>query len=101
LTGLSWQHGFQYGTAAALIAAGLLYYVHKLGASGANDPPPVVLTILHSLAVTAGLIFLLASGKLQTPKGDWPANYIFLFGGFAIVGLCYFAYITQTRRPSP
>jgi hypothetical protein len=101
LTGVSWQHGFQYGTAAALIAAGLLYYVHKLGASGANDPPPVVLTILHSLAVTAGLIFLLASGKLQTAKGDWPANYIFLFGGFAIVGLCYFAYITQTRRPSP
>lgn len=98
LTDIRWQHGFQYGTGAALIAAALLYYVQRLGAGGDNTPPAPALNILHGLAVSAGLVFLIGSNKLATPKGDWPANYIFLFGGLAIVGLCYFAFITQVRR---
>jgi hypothetical protein len=97
LSTVRWQHGFQYGSAAALIAGGFLYYVHRMG-SGVNGTVPAPrLTILHGLAVTAGLIFLLASGKLQSMKGDWPANYIFLFGGLALVGVCYFAFVTQRR----
>lgn len=97
LTSVRWQHGFQYGTGAALIAAALLYYVHRMGSDATSTPPSIGLTILHALAVTAGLVFLIGSDKLATPKGDWPANYIFLFGGLAIIGLCYFAFITQIR----
>ncbi|MCU0605797.1 MAG: hypothetical protein MUC33_24445 [Desulfobacterales bacterium] len=97
LSTVRWQHGFQYGSAAALIAAGFLYYVHRMGSDGNETAPAPRLTILHGLAVTAGLIFLLTSGKLQSMKGDWPANYIFLFGGLALVGVCYFAFVTQRR----
>jgi hypothetical protein len=97
LSTVRWQHGFQYGSAAALIAAGFLYYVHRMGSDGTGTAPAPRLTILHGLAVTAGLIFLLTSGKLQSMKGDWPANYIFLFGGLALVGVCYFAFVTQRR----
>lgn len=97
LTDIRWQHGFQYGAGAALFAAGLLYYVHRLGADRDKTPPPPALNIMHALAVSAGLVFLIGSNKLTTVKGDWPANYIFLFGGLALVGLCYFAFITQFR----
>ena len=97
LTDVRWQHGWQYGTAAALISAGLLLYVRRLGDADTGTPPAPALTILHGLAVTAGLGFLLTAGKLTSSKGDWPANYIFLFGGLAIAGLCYIAFITQRR----
>ena len=97
LSTVRWQHGFQYGIAAALIAGGFLYYVHRMGSDGTGTAPAPRLTILHGLAVTAGLIFLLSSGKLQSMKGDWPANYIFLFGGLALVTVCYFAFVTQRR----
>ena len=97
LTDVQWQHGLQYATGASLIAASLLYYVHRLGDDPNGTPPSPALTVLHGLAVTAGLVFLFAAGKLETTKGDWPANYIFLFGGLAVAGLCYFAFITQKR----
>jgi hypothetical protein len=97
LTDVRWQHGFQYGTAAAILAGIFLYYVHRLGPDDTESVPALRLTVLHGLAVTAGLVFLFAADKLATPKGDWPANYIFLFGGLAIVGLCYMAFVTQMR----
>lgn len=97
LTDVTWQHGWQYGTAAALIAAGLLYYVRSMGDADSGTPPPMILTILHGLAVLGGLAYLIMGGKLLTPKGDWPASYIFLFGGIAIVSICYIAFITQWR----
>lgn len=96
LSGVYWRHGFQYGTAAALIAGGLLYYVHRLGAGGRTAPPARVLTVLHGAAVAGGLAFLLSSGKLASLRGDWPANSIFLFGGLTLLGLCFLAYRTQS-----
>lgn len=99
-TEVRWQHGFQYGTAAALIAGGFLYYVHRLGNDPSAEPPAPALTLLHGGAVVVGLVFLISAGKLESAKGDWPANYIFLFGGLAIAGLCYMAFMTQRRlRP--
>lgn len=97
LTPVRWQHGFQYASAATLIAAGLLYYVHRMGGDQTGTPPAPILTVLHGLAVSAGLVFLLSSGKLQSIKGDWPANYIFLFGALSLMGVCYFSFITQRR----
>lgn len=95
LTGVTWRHGFQYGTAATLIAGALLFYVHRMGEPGRDVPPSRALTLLHATAVIGGLAFLLMSGKLATMRGDWPANYIFLFGGLALLGLCTIAYRTQ------
>lgn len=97
LTDVRWQHGLQYGTGAALLAAAFLYYVYKMGTDGANTPPAAWLTAAHGLAITTGLAFLIGAGKLASAKGDWPANYIFLFGGLALVGLCYLAFRTQVR----
>jgi len=97
LTDVRWQHGLQYGTGAALLAAAFLYYVYKMGTDGANTPPAAWLTAAHGLAITTGLAFLIGGGKLASAKGDWPANYIFLFGGLALIGLCYLAFRTQVR----
>lgn len=97
LTDVRWQHGWQYGTAATLIACALLYYVRHLGDGDNGTPPPIALTLLHGLAVLGGVAFLILTGKLLTPKGDWPANIIFLFGGIAVFSVCYVAFITQWR----
>jgi hypothetical protein len=101
LSDVTWRHGFQYGTAAALISAGLLFYVHRMGSPGHDVPPTRTLTLLHALAVLGGLAFLVMSGKLASLRGDWPANYIFLFGGLALVGLCIIAYRTQRILEGP
>jgi len=97
LTDVRWQHGWQYGTAATLFAVGLLYYVRQMGDGDNGTPPPMALTILHGLAVIGGLVFLVLTGKLLSPKGDWAANYIFLFGGIAIASICYVSLISQWR----
>ncbi len=97
LSGVTWQHGLQYGSGATLIAAGFIYAVHRMGSDGAGTPPSPSLNVLHGLAVASGLVFLLGAGKMQSLKGDWPANYIFLFGGIALVGLCALAFLTQRR----
>ncbi|MDX2308882.1 MAG: hypothetical protein NW216_11635 [Hyphomicrobium sp.] len=95
IAGLVWQHGLQYAAGSAVIACLLLLYVRKLGVTG--EPPPLYLTLLHAAAVTGGLIFLSGTGKLGTLKGDWAANYVFLFGGLSILGLCFIATITHWR----
>lgn len=95
LSGLEWRHGWQYGFAMALIAAGFLLYVRRLGTRPAM--PPLALTALHGTAAFLGLIFLAGTGKLSTPKDDWAANDVFLSGGVAIVALCLVAGITQVR----
>jgi hypothetical protein len=96
LSGLEWRHGHQYGLGAAMIAAGLLGYVHWMGKSGRQDPPSRVLTTLHASIVMCGLVFLVLSGKLASVKSDWPANNIFLYGGLTLVALCAIAGRTQT-----
>lgn len=95
LGGLTWQHGLQYAAAAALIAVGFLLYVRHMGRTMA--PPPLALTLAHAIAVFVGLVFLIGSGKLATVKGDWAANYIFLFGGLALLGLAAIAIRTHLR----
>jgi hypothetical protein len=95
LAGLRWQHGWQYGMGAALIAAALLAYVHRMGKTGRNVPPAPALNALHGLSAGLGLLFLLGTGKLASFKSDWAANNIFLYGGLTIVGLCCIAARTQ------
>jgi hypothetical protein len=96
LSDVVWRHAWQYGLGAALVAAGVAIYALRIEQERAR-PPPLSLTVLHGLAVSAGLVYLVGSGKLATTRGDWVANDIFLAGGIAIVALCVIAAVTQTR----
>lgn len=101
LSGLSWEHGWQYGLAMALIAAGIFAYGRGIGA----EPGAAVrarrlrwaswLTALHGLAAVGALVFLVSSGKLWSGKSDWAANHIFLAGGLAIAAICAVSVATQ------
>jgi hypothetical protein len=97
LTDLAWRHGWQYGLAMTLFAAGLAAYVLRLSHRDKRSVPPLILTLLHGAAATAGLAFLIGTGKLATTKADWAANVVFLWGGLAVVALCAIAAVTQTR----
>ncbi len=98
LSDLKWRHGLQYGMASSLIAAGFLAYVHWMGSNGKRKPPSLPLTLAHAGAVAGGLTFLVLSGKLETLKGDWAANYIFLFGGLALLGIAAISIKTHRAR---
>lgn len=89
-SGLYWQHGWQYGLAMIVIAAGLAGYIAMLG----NERSPlnsdaaldraVQLAVLQGVAAAAAMVWLTTSGKLTTGKADWAANIVFMSGGLAI-----------------
>ncbi|MEQ1716941.1 MAG: hypothetical protein ABL907_13295 [Hyphomicrobium sp.] len=93
VSGLRWQHGWEYGLGMLIIGAGLAVYVAMLRntASPLNSARSidgvVKLAGLHGLAAFAAMTWLAASGKLATPKTDWAANIVFMTGGLAIVVL--------------
>jgi hypothetical protein len=97
LSDVSWRHAFQYGSGAALFAAGLGIYGYRLGRMQIPSIPPLYLTVFHGLAAAGGLVYLIGGGKLDTVKGDWAANEVFLWGGIAIVALCIISVVTQSR----
>lgn len=103
LSGLKWQHGWQYGSGMALIALGAFLYARQLKVEARQSEPPPLhrratqLTALHAAAVTAGLFWLFFSGKLATPKPDWAANAVFVAGGIALVFLSDIAVAMQAR----
>ncbi|MFN3868532.1 MAG: hypothetical protein ACK4MF_05645 [Hyphomicrobiaceae bacterium] len=102
VSGLRWQHGWQYGSGMALIAAGLLIHVHKLGdehawtRSAAGLQASVYLALAQAIAAALVLVYLLMSGKLAAGGRDWAANHVFLAGGFAIVVISLVAAQTHT-----
>lgn len=103
LAGMRWQHGWQYGSGMALIAAAIFLYAHRLGdpASGLRNPRALnsvlKLTVLHGAGAAMGLAFLFTSGKLKSAKGDWPANLVFMAGGIAVLMLSAIAVYTHMR----
>lgn len=97
IVGLKWQHGWQYGAGALLLAAGFAAYAKRLWTAG--DPatlPGAIefsrkLSIGFAAAIAGSAIWLIASGKLATIKNDWLANDVFLATGaciFALAVLC-------------
>lgn len=97
LSDLVWRHGFQYGLGATLFAASLGIYGFRLGRIRSMPIPPLMLTLVHGAAAAIALVYLVGTGKLDTVKGDWAANEVFLWGGFAIIALCIMSAVTQTR----
>jgi hypothetical protein len=103
LSGLRWQHWWQYGAAMALVAVAVFLYAHLLTAErGPYRTPKALsalmgLTILQGLAVTGVVIYLLDSGKLFTLRGDWAANYIFATGSVTLALLSLVAILTYRK----
>ncbi len=103
LSGLKWQHGWQYGSGMLLIAAALFFYAHRLKEPSSPLASPhkldiaARLTLAQAIAASIALIALFASGKIGTPKNDWAANHIFVAGGLAIVVISLLAFLTHRR----
>lgn len=106
LTPLRWQHGLQYGAGMALIAWLIQLYVHFLVQPGSRLRMPAALdkamwlSILHGAGALGGLGFLLLSGKINSIKDDWAANYVFLAGGVMVVALSIVSALTHMRLSS-
>jgi hypothetical protein len=97
LSDLTWRHAFQYGSGAALFACCLGIYGLRLGRTPGQHVPPLILTAIHGLAAAIALTYLIGTDKIANAKGDWAANEVFLWGGFAIIALCLMSAVTQTR----
>jgi heme O synthase-like polyprenyltransferase len=105
LLGLRWQHGWQYGAGAGLLALGLFYYALRLHtpADSVANPAAVEaarrLSMAFAVAVAGAIGWLIFSGKLATVKNDWLANDIFLGSAAAILALSVMCIIRA--RPDP
>jgi hypothetical protein len=101
LSGIRWQHGWQYGAGMALVAAALMTVAHRLGGPSRLFSSPATLRLLstlnasHGIAAAGALAWLIGSGKLASTKGDWVANLVFLAGGALIVVLAAVAWRTD------
>jgi hypothetical protein len=93
LSGLKWQHGWQYGSGMALIALAAFLFARQprwLNATAA-------VVGLQGAAAAIGLAVLAGSGKLASVKADWAANIIFVAGGVAIAALSVMAVAAHRR----
>ncbi len=100
LTGLRWQHGWQYALAMLLLAIGS--YCYARGLDNAEHQHTLIglgapLTIANSLLAAGGLVFLVGSGKLLLWRADWAANQVFLFGALILMVLSAIALKTHAR----
>ena len=97
LSGLKWQHGWQYGTGMALIALAALAFARQPRWLNAV----AIAVALQGMAAAIGIAVLAGSGKLASVKGDWAANIIFVAGGVAIAVLSVMAVAAHRRMEAP
>lgn len=102
LTGLRWQHGWQYGVAMTLLALIAFTYARAIWRS--PDPQRSIwLRLAAPLAVFQGvfaagtLLFLVSSGKLLTRRADFAANQVFLSVALMVMLLAAFSLRTHVR----
>lgn len=102
LTGLRWQHGWQYAAAFGLLSAGALAYTHLSGSRNAATRQRLLrlagpLSAAQATLAATGLAFLVMSGTLQSKRPDWAANIIFLYAALTIMILSAVALRTHIR----
>ncbi len=102
LTGLRWQHGWQYAAAFGLLSAGALAYTHLSGSRDAATRQRLQklagpLSAVQATAAAIGLVFLVMSGTLQSKRADWAANVIFLYAALTIMIITAVALRTHIR----
>jgi hypothetical protein len=110
LSGLYWRHWWQYGAAMALVATAVFLYAHLLtDEQGSYRTPRAMnalmgLTVAQGLAVSGALVYLVAAGKLLSPRSDWASNYVFAAGCITLAVLSAVSVITygklKQRPPS-
>lgn len=92
LTGLKWQHGWQYASAFALLAVTAFEYSRIVVAATGEIRSrlmrmAVPLMIAQSVLSASGLAFLALSGKIFSRRPDWAANVVFLFAALMVMVL--------------
>ena len=96
-TSLRWQHGWQYGSGMLLIAALIHFssrgFAHRWTSTFSRAL--TIATLVHGWAATAGLAWLVGTGKIWSLKGDWAANIVFASGALVIVGISAMALRTS------
>lgn len=102
MSNLVWRHWWQYGAGMGLIALAVLAYAFLLSGRGPLRAPKALdammgLTAAQGLATAVAFGYLVTSGKLLTPRGDWAANYIFAAGSFALAFLSLAAILTYRK----
>ncbi len=102
LTGLKWQHGWQYAALMALMACFALLFTRLLESEHTGVRRLVLsiaplLAIGNALLAAGGLVFLAASGKLLLRRSDWAANQVFLFGALSVMILAAVTLRTHAR----
>lgn len=110
LTGLKWQHGWQYALAMALLAAASLAFARALSdplrsarPTGAERPYRWAPALAAAQAGVAGvgLVALIVSGKLFSTRADWAANRVFAALAVAIFAVSVASIVVQRHlRPA-
>jgi hypothetical protein len=102
ITGLRWQHGWQYATVFALLAVLAYEFARQLAVAEADLRAVLVrtavpVTIAQGVLAAGGLAFLTLSGKVVTRRPDWAANQVFLFAALAVMVLAAITLRTHAR----
>ena len=102
LTGLKWQHAWQYASIMAVMGGFALLFTRLLESENAGIRRIVLgiaplLAIGHAMLAAGGLVFLAASGKLLVRRSDWAANQVFLFGALSVMILAAITLRTHAR----
>jgi hypothetical protein len=105
LSDLHWRHWWQYGAGMALLAGVALlcarYLASERGLRGRASTLNIIMamTVAQAMSVAAALIYLVASGALDTQKGDWAANHVFVAGGLMIGTISLVSLLVYRRTP--
>jgi hypothetical protein len=107
LTGLHWQHAWQYAAVMVLLAALCLGFVRSMRtalAARRRDEwhlrAALPLTLAQGAIAAGGLAALAVSGKLTAVRADWAANRVFAGLAIAILAIAM-ASVLSLRRASP
>jgi hypothetical protein len=106
VTGLKWQHGWQYALAMALLAAASIAYARSLSGLIRSAHPTGMerqfrwatpLAAAQAIVAGVGLVALWLSGKLFSTRADWAANRVFAALAVAILAVSLASILAQRR----
>lgn len=110
VTGLKWQHGWQYALAMALLAAASWAFVLSLQPAVPGQDPrgwrphfrlALPLALGQALVAGGGLAALILSGKIFSTRADWAANRVFAALAVAILAISIGALVSHRRLLRP
>jgi hypothetical protein len=106
LTGLKWQHGWEYALAMALLAGASMAFAGSLSrllkaATLTGDEAPLrwamPLAAAQACVAGVGLVVLVVSGKAFSTRADWAANRVFVGLAVAILAVCVASIAVQRQ----